>query len=94
MKRILTPELLDSDSGTPAEVVASLGDLRRINLWFGGVSTTEEMIRRIARETKMSSLSLLEVAAGSGYVPKLLAMGWANRACIWMSRYWIARLRI
>lgn len=70
MKRVPTAEMLDSDSGTPAEVAASLADLRRINRWFGGVATTENMVARVARETKQSSLSLLEVAAGSGYVPK------------------------
>src|SRR5579862_3358363 len=70
MKRILTPELLDSDSGTPAEVAASLGDLRRINRWFGGLATSEEMVHRIAGEINVSSLSLLEVAAGSGFVPE------------------------
>ena len=70
MKRVATTELLDTDSGTPSEVEASLGDLRRINRWFGGVATTEEMVGRVARETKQSSLSLLEVAGGSGYVPE------------------------
>ena len=70
MKRVATTELLDTDSGTPAEVEASLGDLRRINRWFGGVATTEDMVDRVARETKQSSLSLLEVAGGSGYVPE------------------------
>ena len=70
MKRVATPELLDTDCGTPAEVVASLGDLRRINRWFGGVATTEDMVWRVAREISSSSLSLLEVAAGTGYVPQ------------------------
>ena len=70
MKRVVTSELLDTDCGTPAEVAASLGDLRRINRWFGGVATTEEMVWRVARGTSSSSLSLLEVAAGSGYVPE------------------------
>ncbi len=70
MKRVPTTELLDSDSGTPAEVAASLGDLRRINRWFGGVATTANLVARVARETSQSSLSLLEVAAGSGYVPE------------------------
>src|ERR1700687_654006 len=70
MKRVATAELLDTDCGTPAEVEESLGDLRRINRWFGGVATTEDMVDRVARETKTSSLSLLEVAAGSGYVPE------------------------
>jgi Methyltransferase domain len=70
MKRVATTELLDTDSGTPPEVEASLGDLRRINRWFGGVATTEDMVGRVARETNQSSLSLLEVAGGSGYVPE------------------------
>jgi Methyltransferase domain len=70
MKRVPTAELLDTDTGTPAEVAASLGDLGRINRWFGGVSTTQDMISRVARETDQSSLSLLEVAAGSGLVPE------------------------
>jgi len=68
MKRVATPEWLDTDAGTPAEVAASLADLRRINRWFGGIASTEDMIGRVAREINQSSLSLLEVAAGSGYV--------------------------
>jgi ubiquinone/menaquinone biosynthesis C-methylase UbiE len=70
MKRVVIPELLDTDCGTPAEVAASLRDLRRINRWFGGVATTEDMIWRVARQINSSSLSLLEVAAGTGYVPQ------------------------
>jgi hypothetical protein len=69
MKRVLIPELLDTDAGTPAEVKASLDDLRRINRWFGGVSTTTDMVRIAAREIQATSMTLLEVAAGSGYVP-------------------------
>jgi len=71
MKRVHTPELLDTDSGTPSEISDSIADLRRINRWFGGVMTTVEMIRRVAREINSSSLSILEVAAGSGYVPQM-----------------------
>src|ERR1700687_5178670 len=70
MKRVTTAELLDTDCGTPAEVAAALSDLRRINRCFGGVATTEDMVDRVAREIRRSSLSLLEVAAGSGYVPE------------------------
>jgi ubiquinone/menaquinone biosynthesis C-methylase UbiE len=70
MKRVAISELLDTDAGTPDEVAVSLCDLRRINRWFGGVATTEDMVDRVARETRRSSLSLLEVAAGSGYVPE------------------------
>lgn len=71
MKRVVTPELLDTDSGTSAEVNASLGDLRRINRWFGGIATNEDMVWRVARAIGASSLSLLEVAAGSGYVSEI-----------------------
>ena len=70
MKRIPIAELLDSDAGTPDEVAASLADLRRINRWFGGTHTTRRMVKRIAHTTNSASLSLLEVAAGSGDVPR------------------------
>ena len=68
MKRVIIPELLDTDSGSPAELTAALSDLNRINRWFGGISTSISMIRRVAQERGVSSLSLLDVAAGSGYV--------------------------
>jgi ubiquinone/menaquinone biosynthesis C-methylase UbiE len=70
MQRVALAELLDTDSGTSAEISASLADLRRINRWFGGVSTTVSMLRRVAGELGVASISLLEVAAGSGYVPE------------------------
>jgi len=70
MKRVAIPELLDTDSGSPTEIAASLTDLNRINRWFGGISTTTSMIRRVAQKLRVSSLSMLEVAAGSGYVPE------------------------
>lgn len=85
MKRTPTLELLDTDAGTPAEVAASLADLRMINRWFGGVDTMIQLVKRasfdeaardgapavLARQTgdKPVSLSLLDVASGSGYVP-------------------------
>ena len=68
MKRVAIPELLDTDSGSPAEIAAALSDLNRINCWFGGVSTTTSMIRRVAQESGVPCLNFLEVAAGSGYV--------------------------
>jgi ubiquinone/menaquinone biosynthesis C-methylase UbiE len=69
MIRVPTPEFLDTDAGTPAEIAASLSDLRRINRWFGGTSTAVDLIRRAAQSSD-SRLSLLEIAAGSGYVPQ------------------------
>jgi ubiquinone/menaquinone biosynthesis C-methylase UbiE len=47
MKRVVTPELLDTDSGTPGEVEQTLHDLRLINRWFGGVSTTRRMLKKV-----------------------------------------------
>lgn len=99
MKRIPSTELLDTDSGTPAEIAASLADLRMINRWFGGVATSMELTQRVAQscaaqpdfrggkdggaagETSVSAtaLSLLEVAAGSGYVPQVTKQRLAHR---------------
>jgi ubiquinone/menaquinone biosynthesis C-methylase UbiE len=68
MRRVVIPELLDTDAGTPAEVRGSLRDLRFFNSRFGGISSTTRLIEQVARETGVRSLSLLEVAAGTGYV--------------------------
>ncbi|HYA26321.1 MAG TPA: methyltransferase domain-containing protein [Terriglobales bacterium] len=70
MKRVVTPELLDGDSGTPAEIASALSDLRRINYWFGGVKTTQSMVQCVAGRTGARSFALLEVAGGSGDVPR------------------------
>ncbi len=70
MKRVVTPELLDRDDGSPAEIAVALADLRRINRWFGGIATTTRMIERVAGATGEKRLSLLDVAAASGDVPQ------------------------
>src|ERR1035441_8302380 len=69
MRRIVIPELLDDDLGTAAEIAGSLTDLRHINQWFGGMRTTTELLRRIARASGHRKLSILEVGAGTGDVP-------------------------
>jgi ubiquinone/menaquinone biosynthesis C-methylase UbiE len=69
MKRRATRELLDTDSGTPAEVEGSLRDLQSFNQRLGGVSTTRDLIRTISRRTGKTNFSLLEIAAGTGFVP-------------------------
>jgi hypothetical protein len=78
MKREVIAELLDDDLGTPEEIADSLTDLRHINNWFGGTSTTVRMLRRVARESHRTDLSLLEIGAGLGDVPlearRVLAM--------------------
>ena len=79
MKRVLTAEWLDTDAGTPAEVAASLSDLRDINRRFGGIATTEGLIARVVRELNTRTLSLLEVAAGAGDVPRTVGQRFKRR---------------
>ena len=50
MRRVVIPELLDTDSGTPAEIATALSDLRHINQWFGGIGTTQSMIAQVAQK--------------------------------------------
>ncbi len=69
MKRRISLELLDSDAGTEREIAGSLRDLQMFNQWFGGVRTTEKLVRRALAESRGQSASLLEVAAGAGFVP-------------------------
>ena len=67
LKRIPQHELLDDDSLSPEAAVESLGDLRLVNRWFGGVGTTTFLLRRAMRASGLRSASVLEVAAGDGY---------------------------
>lgn len=67
MKRIVVPELLDSDSGTVDEIYASLRDLKRINRWGGGISTTRWLVEREMRRAGLERATLLSVGAGDGY---------------------------
>jgi ubiquinone/menaquinone biosynthesis C-methylase UbiE len=79
MKRIPSPELLDSDAGTSEEVAASLADLRQVNRWFGGLRTTRLLVEQVARSKTLNEISLLEVAAASGDVPHATRTCLANR---------------
>lgn len=69
MERRPSIELLDTDSGTPVEVKDALRDLRSFNQHLGGVATTRNLIRGVAVRTGRSHFSLLELAAGTGFVP-------------------------
>lgn len=73
MQRVDIPEILDSDTCPPGEVETSLRDLVRINSWFGGVATTAALVGRAAQRAGCKRLSLLEVAAGSGEVTRMVA---------------------
>ena len=66
-------ELLDQDLGTPAEISASLRDLRWFNRWFGGLSTTRRMLESVTRSTGRTRFALLEVASGDGYLMHTIA---------------------
>lgn len=69
MKRRPTIELLDTDSGTPEEIEGSLRDLQSFNERLGGVSTTRHLIQAVAARSGKTHFSLLEIAAGTGFVP-------------------------
>ena len=73
MKRSVIPELLDTDSGSPAEIEANLADLRMVNRWFGGAATMCELVRLVARRTGKRELSLLDVGGASGDIPARVA---------------------
>jgi len=79
MRRFDAPEILDSDSCSPADVVMCMRDLGRVNRWFGGVNTTQEMVQHVAHVTGKKHISLLEVAAGSGEVSELVRRRLAKR---------------
>src|SRR5215472_7948922 len=79
MQRTNAEEILDSKNCPPAETQTSLRDLTRINRWFGGVSTTRKLLERVVSTTGLKRLSLLEVAAGLGEVPRGAARQLARR---------------
>lgn len=67
MKRVPQRELLDDYTLSTEAAQESLGDLRLVNRWFGGVRTTTRLLRRAMRTAQLRSASVLEVAAGDGY---------------------------
>jgi ubiquinone/menaquinone biosynthesis C-methylase UbiE len=73
MKRVVVPELLDSDTGTPEQVQGSLADLRMFNRRFGGVRTVREMLRTVAEERGLTKLLWLDVAGANGDVATFVA---------------------
>jgi ubiquinone/menaquinone biosynthesis C-methylase UbiE len=79
MQRTNSEEILDSKNCPPDETQTSLRDLCRINRWFGGVATTRKLLERVVSVTGLKRLSLLEVAAGLGEVPRGAARQLARR---------------
>jgi ubiquinone/menaquinone biosynthesis C-methylase UbiE len=66
MKRIVIPELLDTDSGSESEIRASLRDLDTFNRYLGGRSGLEKLIEEVAQRSRRATLSVLDVAGGTG----------------------------
>lgn len=71
------PELLDSDHGTLAEVVASLDDLTRINTFLFGIAATLDPLKRRVRAAPQP-VSVLDLGTGNGHLARALA-NWAFR---------------
>jgi len=77
MQRVVTPELLDEDLGTPEEIRDTLRDLRGFNENFGGFRSIASLLKKIASRNRLQSLSFLDVAGGTGDVAESarLALG-------------------
>ena len=68
MQRVVTPELLDEDLGTPEEIRDTLLDLRGFNQNFGGFRSITSLLKKVASRNRLQSLSFLDVAGGTGDV--------------------------
>jgi ubiquinone/menaquinone biosynthesis C-methylase UbiE len=71
VRRVLVPELLDSDSGTRREVTDSLADLRMFNRRFGGVRAMGKLLREVAKKNRLREMTWLDVAGSTGDVATL-----------------------
>ena len=80
MRRVVVPELLDNDSGTPQQVQGSLKDLRMFNRYFGGVRAVSELLGTIGEQRRLPDLSWLDVAGGNGDVATLVRASLLRRS--------------
>ena len=80
MRRIVRPEVLDTQDPSPEDVHDSLVDLQRINRWFGGMRTTAKMVEVVLERTRQKDLSLLEVASASGDIPRAIQQRLQSRS--------------
>jgi ubiquinone/menaquinone biosynthesis C-methylase UbiE len=69
MRRVVRPELLDSDQALEHEVRTSLVDLKLINRWFGGISTTKHLIGRGLSGVQRKQIRILDVGSATGDGP-------------------------
>jgi ubiquinone/menaquinone biosynthesis C-methylase UbiE len=82
MKRVVIPELLDSDAGTAQEIEGSLADLRMINRNFGGVRTMTRLLLLVARKENLKTISWLDVGGASGDVALLSRQNLQRRGIV------------
>jgi len=68
MRRIVVPELLDTDAGTPREVADSIADLRMFNRAFGGVRVMARLLERVSHASGLKTISWLDVAGSDGFL--------------------------
>ncbi|MCU1284726.1 MAG: hypothetical protein JWO13_1076 [Acidobacteriales bacterium] len=68
MRRVVIPELLDSDQGSPEEVASSLADLQWLNRYFGGHAATTSLLSRVAHRIGLKEIAFLDVAGATGDV--------------------------
>jgi ubiquinone/menaquinone biosynthesis C-methylase UbiE len=71
MRRVVVPELLDSDEGTRREIEGSLADLRMVNRIFGGVSTMQKLLQAVAQRHGLRSLEWLDVGGATGDIAEM-----------------------
>jgi 2-polyprenyl-3-methyl-5-hydroxy-6-metoxy-1,4-benzoquinol methylase len=71
MKRVVVPELLDTDAASPQEIAASLQDLRLVNRYFGGARVITRLLRRIARKLSLRRVSILDVGGATGDIAQV-----------------------
>jgi SAM-dependent methyltransferase len=68
MRRVVVPELLDTDAGTPREVADSIADLRMFNRAFGGIRVMARLLERVSQACGLKEASWLDVAGSDGFV--------------------------
>jgi ubiquinone/menaquinone biosynthesis C-methylase UbiE len=70
---------MDLPNQDPALVAECLEDLRRLNLWSGGVFLTIRALGRLTRDLPSGAeLEIVDVATGGGDFPRAMA-AWARR---------------
>lgn len=76
--RIEGDELLDETDQDLAELAASLRDVRRVNLFFGGLGTVRTNLPRLLAATSPERpVTILDLATGSGDIP-INVVRWAQ----------------